>query len=140
MAIEIADFPMKNGGSFHGKMLVHQRVLKYSSKFLALEISRISRPILAQHIPSSSSQLTTTTRGLGMAPHSSPSFGIPFPEIRARHHLGCAADGWYSLDMEIPHGSPSNTLYLKFQWGRTTYATRTTHLFRHAMILQHLRT
>ena len=27
MAIEIVDFPMKNGGSFHGKMLVHQRVL-----------------------------------------------------------------------------------------------------------------
>ena len=26
MAIEIVDFPMKNGGSFHGKMLVHQRV------------------------------------------------------------------------------------------------------------------
>ena len=27
MAIEIVDFPMKNGGSFHSKMLVHQRVL-----------------------------------------------------------------------------------------------------------------
>ena len=26
MAIEIVDFPMKNGRSFHGKMLVHQRV------------------------------------------------------------------------------------------------------------------
>ena len=26
MAIEIADFPIKNGGSFHCKMLVHQRV------------------------------------------------------------------------------------------------------------------
>ena len=26
MAIEIVDFPMKNGGSFHSKMLVHQRV------------------------------------------------------------------------------------------------------------------
>ena len=26
MAIEIVDVPMKNGGSFHGKMLVHQRV------------------------------------------------------------------------------------------------------------------
>ena len=26
MAIEIVDFPIKNGGSFHGKMLVHQRV------------------------------------------------------------------------------------------------------------------
>ena len=26
MAIEIVDFPMKNGGSVHGKMLVHQRV------------------------------------------------------------------------------------------------------------------
>ena len=24
MAIEIVDFPIKNGGSFHGKMLVHQ--------------------------------------------------------------------------------------------------------------------
>ena len=24
--VEIVDFPMKNGGSFHGKMLVHQRV------------------------------------------------------------------------------------------------------------------
>ena len=28
MAIEIVDFPMKNGGSFHCKMLVHQRVSK----------------------------------------------------------------------------------------------------------------
>ena len=27
MAIEIVDFPMKNGGSFHGKMLVHERVM-----------------------------------------------------------------------------------------------------------------
>ena len=27
MAIEIVDFPIKNGGSFHGKILVHQRVL-----------------------------------------------------------------------------------------------------------------
>ena len=26
MAIEIVDFPIKNGGSFHSKMLVHQRV------------------------------------------------------------------------------------------------------------------
>ena len=26
MAIEIVDFPMKNGWIFHGKMLVHQRV------------------------------------------------------------------------------------------------------------------
>ena len=26
MAIEIVDFPIKNGGSFHGKMLVYQRV------------------------------------------------------------------------------------------------------------------
>ena len=26
MAIEIVDFPIKNGGSFHGKMLVHQMV------------------------------------------------------------------------------------------------------------------
>ena len=24
MAIEIVEFPIKNGGSFHGKMLVHQ--------------------------------------------------------------------------------------------------------------------
>ena len=27
MAIELVDFPMKHGGSFHGKMLVHQRVV-----------------------------------------------------------------------------------------------------------------
>ena len=27
MAIEIVDFPIKNGGSFHSKMLVHQRVV-----------------------------------------------------------------------------------------------------------------
>ena len=26
--VEIVDFPIKNGGSFHGKMLVHQRVQK----------------------------------------------------------------------------------------------------------------
>ena len=26
MAIEIVDFPIQKGGSFHGKMLVHQRV------------------------------------------------------------------------------------------------------------------
>ena len=26
MTIEIVDFPMKNGGSFHCKLLVHQRV------------------------------------------------------------------------------------------------------------------
>ena len=25
--VEIVDFPIKNGGSFHGKMLVHQRVI-----------------------------------------------------------------------------------------------------------------
>ena len=29
MAIEIVDFPIKNGGSFHGKMLVHQRVQQF---------------------------------------------------------------------------------------------------------------
>ena len=29
MAIEIVDFPIKNGGSFHGKMLVHQRVQSF---------------------------------------------------------------------------------------------------------------
>ena len=27
MAIEIVDFPMKNGGSFHSKLLVYQRVM-----------------------------------------------------------------------------------------------------------------
>ena len=27
LTIEIVDFPIQNGGSFHGKMLVHQRVL-----------------------------------------------------------------------------------------------------------------
>ena len=27
MAIEIVVFPIKHGGSFHGKMLVHQRVI-----------------------------------------------------------------------------------------------------------------
>ena len=32
MAIEIVDFPIKNGGSFHGKMLVHQRVDLYLLK------------------------------------------------------------------------------------------------------------
>ena len=26
MAIEMVDFPIKNGGSFHCKLLVHQRV------------------------------------------------------------------------------------------------------------------
>ena len=31
MAIEIVDFPIKNCGSFHGKMLVHQRVIYCSS-------------------------------------------------------------------------------------------------------------
>ena len=28
MAIEIVDFPIKHGGSFHGKMLVHQMVIE----------------------------------------------------------------------------------------------------------------
>ena len=28
LAIEIVDFPMKNGWIFHGKMLVHQRVYR----------------------------------------------------------------------------------------------------------------
>ena len=27
MAVEIVDFPIKNGGSFHCKLLVHQRVI-----------------------------------------------------------------------------------------------------------------
>ena len=31
MAIEIVDFPIKNGGSFHGKMLVHQRVTMFTN-------------------------------------------------------------------------------------------------------------
>ena len=35
MAIEIVDFPIKNGGSFHGKMLVHQRVSDRVSAFIS---------------------------------------------------------------------------------------------------------
>ena len=31
MAIEIVDFPIKNGGSFHSKMLVHQRVETFAA-------------------------------------------------------------------------------------------------------------
>ena len=27
--VEIVDFPIKNDGSFHGKMLVHQRVIMW---------------------------------------------------------------------------------------------------------------
>ena len=27
--VEIVDFPIKNGESFHSKMLVHQRVMEY---------------------------------------------------------------------------------------------------------------
>ena len=34
MAIEIVDFPIKNGGSFHCKMLVHQRVPEWHGWFL----------------------------------------------------------------------------------------------------------
>ena len=30
MAVEIVDCPIKNGGSFHGKMLVHQRVVDFT--------------------------------------------------------------------------------------------------------------
>ena len=30
MAIEIVDFPIKNGESFHCKMLVHQRVHEFT--------------------------------------------------------------------------------------------------------------
>ena len=33
MAIEIVDFPIKNGGSFHGKMLVYQRVKHIKTTF-----------------------------------------------------------------------------------------------------------
>ena len=32
MAIEIVDFPIENGGSFHCQMLVHQRVSKVAAK------------------------------------------------------------------------------------------------------------
>ena len=34
MAIEIGDFPIKNGGSFHCKLLVHQRVMLILEKDL----------------------------------------------------------------------------------------------------------
>ena len=40
MAIEIVDFPIKNGGSFHGKMLVHQRV---SPNFWNLSLLQVWR-------------------------------------------------------------------------------------------------
>ena len=36
MAIEIVDFPMKNGGSFHSKMLVHQRVNQVLGQVMSL--------------------------------------------------------------------------------------------------------
>ena len=42
MAIEIVDFPIKNGGSFHGKMLVHQRVVHFGSKF---QVGRLILPM-----------------------------------------------------------------------------------------------
>ena len=34
MAIEIVDFPIKNGGSFHSKLLVHQRVSRLMKTIL----------------------------------------------------------------------------------------------------------
>ena len=36
MAIEIVDFPMKNGGSFHSKMLVYQRL----RPFLVIDVHK----------------------------------------------------------------------------------------------------
>ena len=33
MAIEIVDFPIKNGGSFHGKMLVHQLLSGWTNPY-----------------------------------------------------------------------------------------------------------
>ena len=48
--VEIVDFPIKHGGCFHGKMLVHQRVhWRYWRETRPLEfLGRISgRPLLA---------------------------------------------------------------------------------------------
>ena len=36
--VEIVDFPNKNGGSFHGKMLVHQRVITIKSHYNPIKI------------------------------------------------------------------------------------------------------
>ena len=44
--VEIVDFPIKNGGSFHSKMLVHQRV----GLFSMLGISGESVPLVAPHL------------------------------------------------------------------------------------------
>ena len=38
MAIEIVDFPIKNSGSFHGKMLVHQRICWGNGRANAMEM------------------------------------------------------------------------------------------------------
>ena len=44
MAIKIVDFPIKNGGSFHGKMLVHQRVIVMDDHYLVLKATVLESP------------------------------------------------------------------------------------------------
>ena len=44
--VEIVDFPMKHGGSFHSKMLVHQRVISMWQKH-----ETVSRPSLGPSFP-----------------------------------------------------------------------------------------
>ena len=41
MAIEILDFPIKNGGSFHSKLLVYQRVPQFLAPFFTQEIIQV---------------------------------------------------------------------------------------------------
>ena len=51
MAIEIVDFPIKNGGSFHGKMLVHQRVVLVLSYGFMLSIYSMLGIIYGEYMP-----------------------------------------------------------------------------------------
>ena len=100
MAIEIVDFPIKDGGSFHGKMLVHQRAHFFPQDFRESssktpEVLKFSAPVFM-----ADSGVYTTTRVQGgarsaraVAPmqlrKKGPRIGLDFCEnsnITIEHH------------------------------------------------------
>ena len=103
MAIEIVGFPIKNGASFHGKMLVHQRVmilyflLTYFPCQLALLCQWLSSPVIPP-TPTHISNQRPPSRRWPHWPSTAPPSTAPGPSLLPSR----IAAGKLWLPAEIP--------------------------------------
>ena len=88
--VEIVEFPIKNGGSFHGKMLVHQRVIQLSHPWWLLGLQLLLHVILSPRNIQWFFQGDSTARTPGGLPGAHPAhprvaiFGRPCQNPRQR--------------------------------------------------------